>query len=329
MIISSEDYLKTCDLAAFMTREEIEDIKEKYPETKPVEYVTITDNLKTIIDDVYSGMVPIDMFLCQHIPVPDLLIHVCNDKDNDVNIAARVFVQSKEKILDRIKDLKMGKIGIEGMVPSIVIGLLRMEVYGSSMTHTIKLLYPIYYFENPQLTTATCGLIVGFDDTTTYTNFKNEYFEHNTQNLVAALSEQARTMLIYWHMVQTMLLNPLVVPYVRRETVINTIGSINNRKRHNKKPAKRYIKRIMINTDQMNVDGINISYEKPKRQYTESIWWVSGHYRHYKSGKEVWIDGYWKGSGRFEAKLPEPREREIVTPDFMALLELYGDEIFD
>lgn len=330
IVASSKEFMKNCGSVCFMTREDIEKIKNEYPETKPVEYVTTTDGLESIIDDTYVGRVPIDMFLYRHIPVPDLLIHMpCGNKDEDINIAARVFVSSKEEILDRIKDLKTGKHTHPGMIPSVEIALMRMEIYGSSLKHTFKLLYPIYYVENPKATTAHCGLVVGFDDMTTYTDFKNSYFEKGTQALISSFHEQAFTMLVYWHMIQTLLLNPNIVPYVKRETVINKIGSANNRRSRSKKPPKRYIKRIMIDTNQMDKDGIHISYEKPKRQYTESIWWVSGHTRHYKSGKEVWIDGYWKGSGRFEAELPEPREREIITPDFMTLLELYGDNIFD
>jgi hypothetical protein len=34
------------------------------------------------------------------------------------------------------------------------------------------------------------------------------------------------------------------------------------------------------------------------RKYRKPLWHVTGHWRHYKSGKRVFVQGYWKGSER-------------------------------
>lgn len=75
-------------------------------------------------------------------------------------------------------------------------------------------------------------------------------------------------------------------------SVIGEKGSTNGRKR--KSSSTTYILRRSGNTAQMAVRG---SHRSPAMSFG-----VRGHYRHYKSGKVVWINEYVKGKGEKKDK---------------------------
>jgi hypothetical protein len=67
----------------------------------------------------------------------------------------------------------------------------------------------------------------------------------------------------------------------------------------------------------MNATDIKNAFEKRGFVRKSMIWYVTGHWREYKSGKRIFIQGYWKGALRHSKDdvIPnlEPRERELVT----------------
>jgi hypothetical protein len=116
-----------------------------------------------------------------------------------------------------------------------------------------------------------------------------------------------------WYSVNTALLNPVIkdvfVTHSKSTPVSNGKASGKN-----KRAKIRYVKQHII-----SMDDVNNAFEKRGFIRRSMIWYVTGHWREYKNGKRIFIQGYWKGALRNmkdEAfQNLEPREREIVTKE--------------
>lgn len=117
-----------------------------------------------------------------------------------------------------------------------------------------------------------------------------------------------------FYSVNAALLNPVIVDVYNNKT-----SRIPDRSITAKKPTKRgkirYIKRHFI-----TVDDVDKAFEQKGFQRHAMIWYVTGHWREYsKTGKRVFIQGYWKGALRHMKDTAfqnlEPRERELVTKE--------------
>lgn len=110
-----------------------------------------------------------------------------------------------------------------------------------------------------------------------------------------------------WIGIQLALLNPVIKERTRIETVPDMNNNLNKKKG---KGPKRYVKKVTIG----DISDMNFG-QKRKNNITEPFWWVSGHWREYKSGKKVFIQGYWKGPFREFGNIceGEPRERQIIV----------------
>ena len=111
-----------------------------------------------------------------------------------------------------------------------------------------------------------------------------------------------------FYAVQVSLLNPVLetVFVEHSNTVpINTAGSVGGK---NKRAKVRYVKRHII-----HMDDINAAFNRHGFVRHTNIWWVCGHWREYKSGKRVFVPGYWKGPMRDLKNVEAPRSREIAV----------------
>lgn len=121
-----------------------------------------------------------------------------------------------------------------------------------------------------------------------------------------------------WYSTQICLLHPVVKKVFSRgknKTIIQPQKPVKKGKR--KKTTK--IKYVKIHT--LKPDDFDEFFNKPDnttdRNYnrTALIWYVTGHWREYKkTGKRIFIEGYWKGALR-DIKKSDIRERELVLPD--------------
>lgn len=143
-----------------------------------------------------------------------------------------------------------------------------------------------------------------------YASLVNMSYDEITVEIANAY-KVAHNMVNVWYAVQIALLNPICTEYTKTE-MVPLREPYTSDKKHKKPPKKKYIKRLYI--DDVKMNEIGICTEQTKHKYTKPIWWVMGHYRTYKSGKRVFIQGYWKGALR-ELKNAEPREREIIEGD--------------
>lgn len=110
-----------------------------------------------------------------------------------------------------------------------------------------------------------------------------------------------------WYVIQISCLHP-----VTKDVFSNPKTAVYETKTKNKNNRKRnkikYIKKHIISTD------INKLISNNSSNYTRKTlsWYVTGHWRIYKTGKKVFIKPYWKGVLR-ESKNAEIREREVDT----------------
>jgi len=113
--------------------------------------------------------------------------------------------------------------------------------------------------------------------------------------------------------VECFLLNPVVMDVFKRNSKPTPVD-VNKNSKSSKKQKIKYVKRHIINADE-----IDRAFEKLGFVRKAMIWYVTGHWREYKSGKRIFVQGYWKGALRNarNSAFPnlEPREREIVTDE--------------
>lgn len=117
-----------------------------------------------------------------------------------------------------------------------------------------------------------------------------------------------------FYSVNAALLNPVIVDVYNSKTSRIPDRSI-TAKPASKRGKIRYIKRHL-----MTVDDVDKAFEKRGFVRKTMIWYVTGHWREYsKTGKRVFIQGYWKGALRHMKDTAfqnlEPRERELVTSE--------------
>ena len=74
----------------------------------------------------------------------------------------------------------------------------------------------------------------------------------------------------------------------------------------------RYIRKHVIREEEIDAAIV----PKHDRQRNTLVWYVIGHWRHYKNGSLVFIQGHWKGPLRqLKKNLDETREREIILTE--------------
>ena len=109
-----------------------------------------------------------------------------------------------------------------------------------------------------------------------------------------------------WCMIQVLYLHPIhkEVLYTKEET--ESTGKHSHHK--SDKPHKlKCIKRIYVNKP-----VLQSLMTKRHHNITCDCWYVMGHWRTYhKTGKKIWIEGYWKGENRDKEMPTNTRIREI------------------
>lgn len=113
--------------------------------------------------------------------------------------------------------------------------------------------------------------------------------------------------------VECFLLNPVVMEVFKRNSAPTPVD-INKHSKSPKKQKIKYVKRHVINANE-----IDEAFEKRGFVRKSMIWYVTGHWREYKNGKRIFIQGYWKGALRHSKdtafKNLEPRDREMVISE--------------
>lgn len=269
------------------------------------------DDLKGVnFNKAYS-----DIIFNNTLPSPNLLMDAGEAGMCQVCLADRDYILKTLydylKILDEHPDCKdeqiewypapIGAVKIIISERQIVCGLLCLGDRGSTLTLSSEV------------------MLLGSDFTSFTKKLDDPYFMYEYEinpelnyMLFIALTKAA-TFLHAWYASQILLMNPILKEHIKRITV--PMPEMICGKSNGKKSPKKYIKSIIINENDLEELQI-CSSSIGKRKYKEPVWYVMGHWRHYKSGKRIFIQGYWKGPEKYRKVLQEPRERELQDTEF-------------
>jgi len=140
------------------------------------------------------------------------------------------------------------------------------------------------------------------------------YEPHNVILYSRMITEEGLWKLNAWYCVQVSLLNPLIRFKTKEKNVIVSQKTRKGKKKSGA-PKVRYFKTIYIDNEPINQFFDKKEDENGKTHYHCLMWYVTGHWRHYANGKKVFIQGYWKGEGRFSGIEAETRQRELVLDE--------------
>ena len=252
---------------------------------KPKEYIEMDERLSDILmkvlpKDYYSG----DFIVGNTIPSPDIELR-CG------NFTAQIMVYTPQQIFSQINEDIAEYFFIAGEIKITA----NVNINGSP--RPITTYSPlILNKENMHI-----GVHGSFIQIPKMLEFAKEDAVMQLGELLASMREVA---IATWMGVQIALLNPII----KERTRIETVPAPADSKSKHKKGPKKYVKRITIG----DISDMEFG-EKKTKHIKEPFWWVSGHWREYKSGKKIFINGYWKGPFREFGQIREPRERQIVV----------------
>lgn len=253
--------------------------------TYPTDHIVI-DNLETqvLIENYWRKDkseenyfdVPSDLFVTNSIPLNDVIITMYFRDDNDSIVKQDVriftFCEGLQTLLEHFPNSGFAVGGVD------------------------------LYFDRkrkPEDPTVVIPIIVsdGDDDAVTapYIAYKNierdDLFPYDAFVVDAHMMRVLRV----WYGIQLSLLNPITEHVIlkKREQPEATFKVVLNKKGGKKKRKVMYVRRYVITEKDLK--------EPIQRQHTMRcpFWYVIGHWRTYKkTGKKIFIQGYWKGVDR-------------------------------
>lgn len=256
--------------------------------SKPKEYIEMDEKLSDILMKVLpKNYYSADFIVGNTIPSPDIELR-CG------NFRAQIMVYTPQQIFSQINEDIAEYFFIAGEIKITA----NVNINGSP--RPITTYSPlILNKENMHI-----GVHGSFIQIPKMLEFAKEDAVMHLGELLASMREIT---ISTWIGIQLALLNPVIKERTRIETVPDMNNNLNKKKG---KGPKRYVKKVTIG----DISDMNFG-QKRKNNITEPFWWVSGHWREYKSGKKVFIQGYWKGPFREFGNIceGEPRERQIVV----------------
>lgn len=242
---------------------------------------------------------PADIVFANTIPVKDLLVKI------DPMVTCRIVMVDDKERNAAIAKMINGEDGI----CSVVFGVI--ETITTCRNQEIREYSTMSVVDGSDLVAISKD--VGIRGTKSLVDtFLNAERTHLSYMILETHTLMSKA-IVCWYALQQCLLNPILVNYVSRYKEEVKPSRINSKKK-GKLPPKRYVKRNTILFDKMDRE-ISINHED-KHKKKMPLWHVTGHWRTYKrTGKRIFVQGYWKGPLREYKYTDEPREREIVRPD--------------
>lgn len=128
---------------------------------------------------------------------------------------------------------------------------------------------------------------------------------------IANIPIMANTYMTTWYAIQIALLHPKIKLLFDRPMKVPIHGKSQGSSR------QRKVKYVKVHN--LRVDDIkNITHEPGTINRKCLAWYVIGHWRQYKTGKKVFIQGYWKGKLRDLKRNLDERER-VIEPNDIAI----------
>lgn len=233
---------------------------------------------------VEPGRVPSDLFFTGNIPLHDCRI-VVDERDLPDGVICQYRVVVFTDYRERIKE--SGDTG--ALVAAIVMDVGKYTSF-----------YPIIVQEGVDwICLGKCGQH-GMPSAL-IKKYKQMVSMQDVANMVYAY-------MATWYGIQVALLHP-TVQEVFRHPRMERVYDPEAAKKGKHKRITRYVKKHVINADEVKRAACGENREFNRHTL---IWYVIGHWRHYASGKKVFIQPYWKGALRHLKVDVDGRKREIV-----------------
>lgn len=223
-------------------------------------------------DDVFE--IPIDIFISGNIPLRSILISYATMGFTRQQYDIRIFSDYNNRIKRALADSKKKPVLIGGVSP-------RLDSKGNPMDRKTGIVaYSLHFDPDGE------KLIV-----------KNVAYLYRKEKDVVPKSKTVTNgviglLLQLWYGVQITLLNPITERVFIHKR--NNDSQEEKHKTNYRKPKIMYVKKYYISKD----DLFQAMNRNVTHQISCTLWYVIGHWRNYKSGKRIWIDGYWKGEDR-------------------------------
>lgn len=146
---------------------------------------------------------------------------------------------------------------------------------------------------------------------------------HDPYDTNVVLSEALQCFLeVYnaWYTLQQCVLTKELFPFVKKSKTTMDFLKTGYVSKEKKKLINKYIIQFEKIQEQFTINTDESGKDPDKRKYRKPLWHVTGHWRHYKNGKVVFVQGYWKG--------PERNNDEMVIAPIEISLDNWYD-LFD
>ena len=193
-----------------------------------------------------------------------------------------------------------------------IVGAVVIFIDKNDKTKDKSVTIPIIYV------TREGSIVLAIEATDSYIQFANRFIPFGTDREVDLRiykgCELAVISLNIWYATEVSLLNPLIDYRTVKNQVVERAKTRNGKKKHCSQKIK-YYKTIYIEGESLDQFFEEQKNEKGEIHRHCLMWYVTGHWRQYKDGKRIFIQGYWKGEGRFSGIEAETRQRELVLSE--------------
>lgn len=284
----------------------------------PTDIIDIPDTIERRLFEMAGvidiDIVPNDIIMCKTISIEDLILNEITPSMvlEKLKSFAPSIVADMRKIPIRIKLFSNWKNIVDdvrynnGKTSSQPIGVLMMECHQNSW------IYKTFCISYNSLV-ITEGIGYKIDDDRNKTKSKRVMTELVNMGIIKDdehIKQMFNRMLKLWYSVQIAMLNPITMDIFSRGERHAVIEHQETRKKKQKKTKIKYIRKHIIKPEEFD-DAFDIKIGNNTFTRKTMIWHVAGHWREYKNGKKVFINGYWKGPLK-DIKNTDARERELV-----------------
>lgn len=126
-----------------------------------------------------------------------------------------------------------------------------------------------------------------------------------------------------WYTLQECILHDELRTFVKKAKVEKpSIRKPSKKGMHNKKYVQKYYIQLQQLFNEYDINNMDNNTDEDKYKKKKALWHVAGHWRHYKDGRRVFIQGYWKGTQRNSGtKYAPPVPIEISLDNFKSMLK--------
>lgn len=287
-------------------------IDQKY--NKNLDSMSKEEKLKAQ-DAINAAHLPADIVISDTVPIKNIDI----DLNEQGNIAThRILMFDKKDWIPLNYDghdvvandiLNNASFDVSSMA---IVGAVVIFIDKNDKTKDKSVTIPIIYV------TREGSTVLAIEATDSYIQFANRFIPFGTDREADLRMykgcELAVISLNIWYAIEVSLLNPLIDYRTVKNQVVERAKTRNGKKKHGSQKIK-YYKTIYIEGESLDQFFEEQKNEKGEIHRHCLMWYVTGHWRQYKDGKRIFIQGYWKGEGRFSGIEAQTRDRELVLEE--------------